>query len=129
LNQAFLIQLIGSAVAVAALVGIAAWARIARPQPPLDDATARALLADEFPSRPIEALWLAVDGKGALARSGELALVLSRIGDGHVARQIPWRSALDARVSAGRLVLELHDVGAPRAMLALASWPPEGTGG
>ena len=126
MNQAFLIQLIGSAVAVTAMVAIAAWARIARPLPPLAEAAARALLAEEFPGRAVEALWLAGDGKGALARSGEQALVLCRMGDGYLARQLAWSAARAARFEAGRLTLDLHDVGAPKAEIVLEAWPPEG---
>jgi hypothetical protein len=126
LSTAFLIQTLVSAIAVALMVAAAAWARIARPTPPLDDASARALLADEFPGRPIEALYVAADGKGAMARSGDSALVLTRLGDGVVARQLPWSSALASRYADGRLTLELGDFGAPRAVLALSAWPPEG---
>lgn len=124
MSQGFLIQLIASAVAVAAMVGVAAWARIARPQPPLDEVRARALLAEEFPGRPIDRLWLGADGAGALARSGETALVLCRMGDGYLARQLAWSAAMAGRFEAGRLSLDLHDVGAPRAVIALAAWPP-----
>jgi hypothetical protein len=125
-DKAFLIQSLISAVAVVAMVAIAAWARIPRPLKPLDEAQARALLAEEFPGRSIQALWLATDGQGALARSGTSALVLSRMGDGYVARHLPWDEALKARFEGGRLTLQLHDIGAPKATLALAAWPPEG---
>ncbi len=126
MSLAFLIQLIASAVAVLAMVGVAAWARIARPQPPLDEARARALLAEEFPDRPIDRLWLGADGRGALARSGPSALALTRMGDGYLARQLPWTAALAARFEGGRLTLDLHDIGAPHAVIALEAWPPEG---
>ncbi len=125
MNIAFLIQLVVSAVAVALMVAVAAWARIARPLAPLDDASARALFAEEFPGRRIDQLWIAADGRGALARSGESALVASCFGDGYAARQIAWRQALAGRFADGRLTLELHDVAAPRAVLALAAWPPK----
>jgi hypothetical protein len=126
LSAAFVIQTLASAVAVALMVAIAAWARIARPAPALDEPLARQLLADEFPGRPIERLWIAADGRGALARSGGSALVLCRMGDGMMARQLDWDQALRARYAGGRLTLELKDVGAPRAVIALAAWPPEG---
>src|SRR5436853_540916 len=78
LSQAYLFQVAASGAAVAALVGLAAWARIARPLNPLDDATARFYLGEEFPGRAIDRLWVATDGAGALARSGASALVLCR---------------------------------------------------
>ena len=124
LTQAFLAQVAASGAAVAALVGLAAWARIARPLNPLDDATARFYLAEEFPGRRIDRLWVATDGAGALARSGASALVLCRLGDGYVARQIPWAQALSAAFRDGRITLDLADVAAPKAVITLAAWPP-----
>jgi hypothetical protein len=125
MSAAFLVQTLASALAVALLVALAAWARIARPSPTLDEAGARAAFAEEFPGRPIDRLWLAADGRAALARSGESALVLCRIGDGLSARQLRWAEALEARFEGGRLTLDLHDPGAPRAVIALQAWPPE----
>lgn len=124
-SHAFLIQLAASAAAVSALVGLAAWARIARPLPPLDEASARALLADEFPEHTIERVWVADDGGGALARSGASALVLCRIGDGYVARQIPWGQALSAAFRDGRITLHLADIAAPKAVISFSAWPPK----
>ena len=126
MSAAFLIQTLASAVAVALMVGFAAWARISRPAAPLDEAAARVAFAEEFPGRPLDRLWLAADGRAALARSGPSALVICRIGDGLAARQLPWAEALKGRFEAGRLTLELHDPGAPRVVLALSAWPPEG---
>ena len=125
LNQAFLIQIAASAAAVAVLVGLAAWAKIARPSAPLDDARARKLLAEDFPGRTIDELWVAVDGKGALAKSGATALVLCELGDGYVCRQIPWAQALAASFKDGRIVVNLADIGAPKAVIALTAWPPK----
>ena len=124
LNTAFLIQLAGSAVAVALMVAFAAWAKIARPLAPLDDARARARLLEEFPGQAIDALWIASDGRGVLGKSGAAALVLCQLGDGEVARRLPWDQALAAPFRDGRLRLDLHDVGAPRMTLALPAWPP-----
>jgi hypothetical protein len=123
LDKALLIQLFGSAVAVALLVGFSAWARIARPTPPLDAEGARILLADEFPDDPVDALWIAADGAGLVARSGAMALVLWRKGDGYVARAAPWDEALAATVADGRVRLRLAD-GAPRLVLGDGAWPP-----
>ncbi len=126
MNTAFLIQSLISVVAVAAMVALAAWARIARPTPPLDETLARALLAEEFPGRPIDVLWIGADGKAALARSGAAALVLCRLGDSSMARQVAWDQALQAPYAAGRLTLDLHDPGTPRAVISLPAWPPQG---
>lgn len=125
MGQGFFIQLFASGVAVALLVGLAAWAKIARPAGPLDDAKARVLLEDEFPGRRLDAVWVASDGAGALAKSGALALVLCRLGDGYVARQIPWAQALQASFKQGRLCVDLADVAAPKAFLNLPAWPPK----
>lgn len=125
MNKAFLIQFAASGAAVAALVGLAAWARIARPLNPLDDARAAALFAEEFPGKLIEKLWVAVDGAGALAKSGAAALVLVQVGDGYAARQIPWAQALAAGFKDGRISLDLADVAAPKAVIAFESWPPK----
>lgn len=126
MSTAFLIQTLASALAVGLMVAFAAWARIARPLSPLDEAGARALLAEEFPGKSVDALWLAADGEGALAKSGAAALVLCRTGDGLMARQIAWEQVLESRYAEGRLTLELRDAGAPRAVIALPAWPPEG---
>lgn len=124
ISQAFLIQVAASGAAVAALVALAAWARIARPLNPLDERTARVYLAEDFPDRTIEQLWVATDGAGALAKSGASALVLCRVGDGYVARQIPWAQALAAAFRDGRITLDLADVAAPKAVITLPAWPP-----
>jgi hypothetical protein len=123
LDKALIIQLLGSAVAVSLLVAVAAWGRIPRPTPPLDDAAARALLAVEFPDHPIESLWIAADGAGLIARSGGEALILWRKGDGYVARNAPWTQALAAQAVNGRLTLKLAD-GRPRFALSDGAWPP-----
>jgi hypothetical protein len=121
----FFVQLGASAAAVGALVGLAAWAKIAKPVPPLDESRAREMLGEEFPGRRIDAVWVASDGAGALARSGGLALVLCRLGDGFAARQIPWAQAVAASFRDGRLRLDLADVAAPAAVIALPAWPPK----
>jgi hypothetical protein len=124
LSEAYLIQLAASGLAVALLVGLAAWANVARPNQPLTDAQARALFAEEFPTKRLEGVWVAEDGKGALAKSGAAALVICRFGDGFVARQIPWGQAISAAFRKGELCIDLADAAAPRAVLALRSWPP-----
>ena len=123
MDKALLIQLLGSAVAVSLLIAIAAWARIPRPTPPLDAEGARALLAQEFPDDPVDALWIAADGAGLVARSGDRALVLWRKGDGYVARDLAWSAVLAAKTHNGFLVVKTAD-GAPRLALKDGAWPP-----
>lgn len=125
MDEAFFVQLALSGAAVAILVGLAAWAKIAKPAGPLDEARARNLLEDEFPGRRLDAVWVASDGAGALARSGGLALVLCQVGDGFAARQIPWAQAISSSFKNGKLCVDLADIAAPRATLSLPSWPPK----
>jgi hypothetical protein len=125
LNDEFFIQLASSAAAVGALIALAAWAKIAKPVAPLDEYKARAMLAEEFPGRTVEAVWIAADGCGALAKSGALALVICRVGDGFAARQIPWGQAVSATFKNGRLSVNLGDIAAPTAVISLPSWPPK----
>ena len=125
MTQAFYVQLAASGVAIALLVGLVSWAKIAKPAGPLDEAKARALFGEEFPGRKLDAVWIASNGMGALARSGGMALVLCQVGDGFAARQIPWAQAISASFRDGRLCVDLSDVAAPKAILALPSWPPK----
>jgi hypothetical protein len=126
LDKGFAIQFAGSFAAVALLVALAAWAKIAKPMSPLSEARARVLFADEFPGKTLDGLWVANDGRGALARSGASALVLCEVGDGYAARHIPWAQAVAASFRDGVLKLDLADVAAPRARLAFDTWPPAG---
>lgn len=125
MNDEFFIQLASSAAAVGALIALAAWAKIAKPVAPLDEYKARAMLAEEFPGRTVEAVWIASDGCGALAKSGALALVICRVGDGFAARQIPWGQAVSATFKNGKLSVNLGDIAAPTAVISLPSWPPK----
>jgi HAMP domain-containing protein len=125
MGEEALIQFALSAAAVGGLVALAAWAKIARPVGPLDEARTRAMLAEEFPGRTVDAVWIASDGAGALAKSGGMALVICRFGDGFTARQIPWAQAIAASFRDGRLSVDLADVAAPRATLSLPAWPPK----
>lgn len=111
---------------MALLAALSAWARIAKPMPPLTEVRARALFAEEFPTRTVETLWIAADGRGALARSGALALVLCELGDGYMARSLPWAQALASTFRDGVLRLDLSDLDAANARLAFDTWPPLG---
>jgi hypothetical protein len=124
-SQAFLVQTALSGLAVLVLVLLAAWAKIAKPMPPLSDARAAKLLGEEFPGRKLDRVWVAVDGRGALAKSGASALILCEVGDHYVARNIPWAQAVSATFRDGVLKLDLSDVAAPQARLALQAWPPQ----
>ena len=107
MDRPMLIQLAGSIVAVIALVALAAWAKIARPMVRLDADRARDLLGEEFPGKPLDDLWVATDGRSALARSGAWALILSEVGDGYVARHIAWDQALAASYRDGVLQVSI----------------------
>lgn len=117
-----------SAGLVALMIAVAGWARIARPVAPLDDAAARALLAGEFPDASPGYLWIAGDGAGVIARAGQQALIIYRLGDSWVARTMPWKAALQAPVRRGRVLLKLRDPAAPMARLVVSGvnpWPPQ----
>jgi hypothetical protein len=127
MSLGFLIQSAASLVAVMMLVGLAAWARIGRPCPPLDATSARRMLAEEFPDHTITGVWVAADGGAAIGRAGGQALILFRMGDVYVARSAPWRALATAQVSGDSARLRLGDVGAPQTTLRLArghAWPP-----
>jgi hypothetical protein len=127
MSWAFVLQTAVSALAIGAIVALAAWARIAAPRPPLSPDQARALIAEEFPDAAIDGVWVAADGKAALARAGDQALVIYLRGDDYVARALAWREAAAAKVEDGVVRLGFHDIAAPGARLSLgqgAAWPP-----
>jgi hypothetical protein len=127
MSWAFVIETAVSALAILGLAGLAAWARIATPRPPLTPEAARAIFAEEFPDERIGAVWIAADGRAAIARAGETALILWLRGDDYVARSAPWAGLAAAGVEAGAVSLKLHDVAAPGVRLALdggVAWPP-----
>lgn len=119
MEDGYLIQFVGSAVAIAVMTLIAAWARIPRQTPPLDEAAARALIADEEPDLTLDNVWIDADGRTAVARSGEEGVVLFRVGDGFAVRTMPWAELSAAMATGGRAVFAFHDPGAPRAVFAL----------
>jgi hypothetical protein len=124
LDKGLLIQLGGSMLAVALLVAFAAWMGVARSTPPLDAETAKALLDLEFPDHRPEAVWIAADGAGVIAREGALALVLYRRGDGYVARDLSWATVAALKPTNGRLTVRLADA---RPVFAVVDdvWPPK----
>jgi len=125
-----IIQLVGSAVAIAGMVALAAWAKIPRPSGAVDEEAAKALLNLDYPDNRIDALWIAADGAGAVARSGDLAIVISRLGDSWVTRDLPWTDAVAAPIHSGQVRFRLADPSAPRLALAVSGvnpWPPQET--
>ena len=123
-DEGSLIQFAGSVAAVGALVAISAWARIAKPVGPLTVERASDLLMLEF-GRTVDAVWVPTDGRGAIGRSGVLALVAYQVGDGYVTRHMPWTNAVAATLKDGRLRVELGDPGAPCVVLSMEAWPPQ----
>jgi hypothetical protein len=127
MTLAFLIQTVVSLIAVLLLAGLAWWARIARHAPDLDSDTARVLLAEEFPDHALGSVWVSADGRAALARSEDEALIVYRAGDGYVTRHLPWARLADSKPSDGKVALRLGDFTAPLVRFALAegtAWPP-----
>ena len=127
MTLAFLLQTFASLIAILLLVALAAWARIARPTPALDETSALALIADEFPDLAPGPVWVAADGSAAAARAGEEALVVYRAGDGYVARSLPWARFMAGEAVGGVVALRLADIAAPRLRLKLGEsgeWPP-----
>lgn len=124
LDKALLIQLGGSIAAVALLVAFAAWMGVARATPPLDAEAARDLVALEFPDHKPDAVWIAADGAGVIAREGDLALVLYRRGDSYVARDLPWSAIAGLKPTNGRLALRLGDA-SPVFAVNDDAWPPK----
>lgn len=112
-------QLVTLAIVVG-IMGLVAWAKIPRATPPLDEAEVRRRLAEDFPRAPLDRIWLALDGTGALARSGDEALLLFRLGDSYVSRSMGWSQALQAEAVNGRFWFKFNDFAAPKASLALA---------
>ncbi len=84
MSAAFLIQLLMSAVAVAAMVGFTAWIGVPSVAGDLSEAQVSSLMAEQHPDMAIDMVALAPDGRSAIATSGARALVVSRVGDGHV---------------------------------------------
>lgn len=123
MDKALLIQLGGSLAGVILLVAFAAWIGVARATPPLDAESSRALLDLEFPDHRPDAVWIAADGAGLIARQGDVALVLYRRGDGYVARDLPWSAIAALKPSNGRLSVRVADA---RPVFAVNDdvWPP-----
>lgn len=120
LDPAYFVQFAVSAVAICVMAAVAAWAKIPRPTPPLDEARARELIAGELPEVAIGEVWIDKTGDTAIARSGDEAVVLFRVGDSYAVRQAPWDEVRKARSRDGRVVIAFHDPGAPAATFRLS---------
>lgn len=124
MDKALLIQLGGSVVAVTLLVAFVRWLGVARPTPPLDAESAKALLDVEFPDHHPKATWIAADGAGLIARDADLALILYRRGDGYVARDLPWSAVAALKPTGGRLAVRVSDA-RPTFAVNDDAWPPK----
>ena len=125
MDDPFLEQIVWSGLAFIVLVGAAPWASLCKPTGPLNELRARGLLAEAFPHRTVESVWLGADGKAALAKSGALALIVCAVGEGFVVRQIPWAQALSRSFRSGSIKIDLSDDAAPPALISLIAWPPK----
>lgn len=110
--------------AMSALVFAMIWAKVCRPIPPLDEARARFLLEEQFPGRRIDMVWVGASGKGAVGKSGGLALVLCAVGEAYVGRQIPWAMAASKGLRNGEICVDLTDLALPPAVISLPAWSP-----
>lgn len=127
MEQGYLIQFAGSAAAIAVLALAAAWARIPRNAPLLDEATARALIGDEEPDVRIERVWVDAAGRTAVAKAGDEGVVLFRVGDSFAVRLVPWTDLAKATVRKGAALIRFGEIGAPAAAFQLpggADRPP-----
>ncbi len=124
---AYMIQTAASAAAILILAALAWKFGVARHPAALTEDRARALLSEEFPGAVFGPLWLAHDGQAALARSGEEALIVYTVGDGHLARTLPWSILVAGKVKGGRVLVRVPDRTAPRVDFTIqpgAVWPP-----
>lgn len=119
-DEAYLLQFVGSALAICVLAAVATWARIPRPIERLTPAAARALIADELPDEVLERIWIDAAGDVAVAKAGETGVVLFRVGDSYAARTAPWAQVKAARLGKDRVVIPLGDPAAPAAAFRLA---------
>lgn len=123
MDQAYLLQFAVSAVAICVMAAVAAWARVPRPTPPLTESAARAIIQDELPDLSLGPVWVDACGDTAVARAGELGVVLFRVGDSYTVREAPWETVKAAKPRKDRLVIAFGDPAAPAAEFKLAGGP------
>ena len=109
-----------SAAAIVVLALVARWARIPRLVEPFNDASARALIADELPDLRIDRVWIDAAGETAVARAGDEGVVLFRVGDAFTVRTAPWAEITRTRVASGKALFRFDDPGCPSAAFRLA---------
>jgi hypothetical protein len=119
-DQGYLLQFAGSAIAIALLAAAAFWARIPRPTQPLTEASARDLIADELPDETPERVWIDAAGDTAVARAGATGIVLFRVGDSYTVRTAPWAQVRAARRVKDRAIIRFNDPACPSAAFRLA---------
>ncbi|CAN5155549.1 hypothetical protein BH09PSE2_BH09PSE2_08010 [soil metagenome] len=117
------VQFLGSAVAIALLVGLVAWTRKGRDDGGLDWPQR---FAEEFPGASVDELWVASDGSSALAHACDRALIGWRLGDGVVTRSAPFSHLHVAQRGPRHVELSLDDPGLPRLRFLAdeGPWPP-----
>lgn len=120
MDQGYIVQFAVSGVAIIVLATLAALARIPRKVPPLDEASARAVIADELPDTPVDRVWVDANGRVAVAKSGSEGVVLFRVGDSFAVRSAPWNDVTQAPVKGDGVVIRFHDPAAPAARFQLA---------
>ena len=120
MDQAYIIQFAVSITAIVVLALVAAWARIPRKVAPLDESSARAVIAEELPDTPVDRVWVDAAGKAAVARAGSEGVVLFRVGDGFAVRSAPWAEVVHATARDGQLIIRFHDPAAPAARFQLS---------
>ncbi len=120
MDQGYIVQFAVSGVAIIVLATLAALARIPRKIPPLDEASARAVIADELPDTPVDRVWVDASGRVAVAKSGSEGVVLFRVGDSFAVRSAPWNDVAQAPVKGEGVVIRFHDPAAPAARFQLA---------
>lgn len=119
MDQAYVIQFAVSGAAIIILALVAWWARIPRQVPPLDEASARAVIADELPDLTLDRVWVDASGQTAVARAGDEGVILFRVGDGFAVRNLPWAEVSRPQLMKGRAFFRFDDPGAPTAAFKL----------
>lgn len=120
MDQGYAVQFAVSATAIIILALVAAWARIPRKVAPLDEGSARAVIADELPDTPVEKVWVDAAGQAAVAKSGSEGVVLFRVGDGFAVRSAPWAEVAHAVAKGDQVIIRFHDPAAPAARFQLS---------
>ncbi len=122
------VQFLGSAAAIALLVGLVAWTRRGRGDAAGAGLDGAGRFAEEFPGLTVQELWIAAGGASALAHAGDRALIGWRLGDGVVTRSVPFSRLRIAHRGPGQVELNLDEPGLPRLRFVAdeGPWPPGG---